>query len=113
MAQHDQQPEEAISRPAAAAAQFAGNFTQTSMYGRALNNRGTPGPQQPIERATGRPIDAPTPNTPGGTGESRPVAEPTIVSTLSLTDDPALRLLTGRLDPVEEAMRPAELPPGQ
>ena len=103
MAQNEQQPEEAVSRPAAAAAQFAGNFTQTSMYGRALSQRGTQA-DQPRDPTTGE-------NTPAGTRETAGPAEPDIASTLTLADDPALRRLIGRFDPAEEALRLAEQPP--
>jgi hypothetical protein len=114
MAQQDPQPEEAATRPAASAAQFAGNFTQTSMYGRALAGRGQTGgkdkdlgpgsdEQQP---AAGRPAR----KSATGQGTAPPEPLPDNASTLELTDDPALRRLIEEWDPVEHATRLAAEP---
>jgi hypothetical protein len=117
MAQQDPQPEEAATRPAAAAAQFAGSYTQTSMYGRALAGRGQAGEkdlgpasdEQPATGSSGRPARK------SRTGQNAAPDEPQpdLPSTLELSDDPALQRLIGQLDPVEEAMWRAEQPPGQ
>jgi hypothetical protein len=93
MAQHEQQPEDAVTRPAAAAASFAGSFTQTRMYGTALGRRGASGKQpgqdgEPAGTAAGT-------NKPqqGAKTATAPATEP------PAGDDPELAQLIERLEP--------------
>jgi hypothetical protein len=120
MAQHEQQPEEAITKPLAAAAQGAGSYAQSSMYGRALSQRGRTGDQPGTDPATGRPTHQPGENGVASTGKSAEQPEPDIASTLTRQDDPGLRQLIGQFDPAvgnsllaEQMLQAAEEPSGE
>ncbi|MFL6163589.1 MAG: hypothetical protein ACJ74U_15375 [Jatrophihabitantaceae bacterium] len=92
----DPQPEEAATRPLAAAASAAGSFTQTQMYGRGWRQRPDPTMKEPDPTGAQETTESPRPSAP-------PVAEPSPQSAAS-----SAAAASRELDAAEEG--PTETP---